>query len=166
MHARVAPSMPPPLARWWSARSPSERRRLARVATVVAAVFAVIAVAQPLMRSADATREATMRDASALVEARARVAEVASLSKAGVPVAGDARSELERALAQSGLREAVTQLDWQQGRARVTFAEIGFEPLVRMLEALQRDARLRVIDAKLTARVEAGSVRAELTLGR
>jgi type II secretory pathway component PulM len=129
-------------------------------------VFAVIAIGQPLMRSADATRDAIARDASALGDARARVAEIASLSKTSVPATGDAKGDLERALAQSGLRQAVTQLDWQDGRARLTFADIGFEPLVRVLETLQRDARLRVIDAKLTGRVDAGTVRAELTLGR
>lgn len=166
MHAPLAASMPSPLVRWWSARSPSERHRLARVAIVVIAVFAVIGIAQPLMRSANAARDAIARDASALADARSRVAEIASLSRTSVAPAADAKSELERALSQSGLRQAVTQLDWQDGRARLTFADIGFEPLVRMLEALQRDARLRVIDAKLTGRVDAGTVRAELTLGR
>jgi type II secretory pathway component PulM len=45
------------------------------------------------------------------------------------------------------------------------FGGVGYEALINMLDAVQRDARLRVIEARLTARVEPGTVRAEVTLG-
>ena len=60
----------------------------------------------------------------------------------------------------------VTQLDWQAARARLTFESVPFDALVRLLEAVQRDARLRVVEGKLIARVDPGTVRAELTLAR
>ncbi len=61
-------------------------------------------------------------------------------------------------------RGAVTSIDWRDGRARIVLAEVGYDALIVALEALQRDARLRVVEATLTARVEPGIVRAELTL--
>jgi len=80
--------------------------------------------------------------------------------------APDARAGLERVLVQQGLRPAVTQLEWQEGRARIVFAAIGYDALIVALEALQRDAQLRAVDLTMTARVEPGQVRAELTLAR
>ncbi len=155
-----------PLARWWSAQPVSVQRRWRWAAILAASVVAIAAFAQPLVRSADASRAALARDATALADARARSAEIASLARGAAPAAADAKSELERVLARAGLRPAVTQLDWQDGRVRLTFAAVGFDALVRALETLQREARLRVVDAKLTARVDVGTVRAELTLAR
>ena len=60
---------------------------------------------------------------------------------------------------QRDLRPAVTQIEWQDGRARVVFAAVDFARLV----ASTRDtaARIRacaIVDATLTARVEPGTV--------
>ena len=74
--------------------------------------------------------------------------------------------DLERVLVAQNLRPAVTQLDWKDARARLVFGAVGYDPLVAGLEALQRDARLRVVEGTLTARVEPGTVRAELVLAR
>ena len=60
----------------------------------------------------------------------------------------------------------VTSLDWRDGRAHVVLAAVSYDALIGALEALQRDARLRAVEATLTARVEPGIVRAELTLAR
>ena len=104
---------------------------------------------------------------SALAQARKMADEMVSLARtAPARRATDARAELERVLAERGLRSAVTQLDWQDGRARIVFADVGVDALVSLLEALQRDAQLRIVEATLTARVEPGTVRAELTLAR
>ncbi len=154
-----------PIARWWSARPAPSRRRIRASVIVVALVIAVLGVAQPLIRSADATRSALARDAVALAGARARVAEIVSLSRSAVPT-GEPKRDLDRVLAESGLRAMVTQLDWQAARARLTFESVPFDALVRLLEAVQRDARLRVVEGKLIARVDPGTVRAELTLAR
>jgi len=82
------------------------------------------------------------------------------------PAAADARAGLERVLAQRNLRSAVTQLEWQDGRARIVFAGVDFDALVAALEAMQREAQLRAVEATIAARVEPGIVRAELTLAR
>jgi hypothetical protein len=65
-----------------------------------------------------------------------------------------------------GLRPAVTALDVQDGRVRLTFAAVRFDALVALLDALARTDGLRAVDAVLAARVEPGTVRAELTLAR
>jgi type II secretory pathway component PulM len=94
-------------------------------------------------------------------------AEIAGLARAPSPAAiGEPRVALDRVLAQHGLRSAVTQSEWQDGRARLVFAAVGFDALVAALEALQREGRLRVVEATLTARVEPGTVRAEVVLAR
>ena len=67
---------------------------------------------------------------------------------------------------QQNLRSAVTQLEWRDGRAYVVLAAVDYDALIVALEAMQRDARLRAVEATLTARVEPGMVRAELTLAR
>jgi len=164
--AYVVSTSPPTFIRWWSARPVEVRRRLQWAALAAALIVAILAIAQPLVRSAEATRAALARDAGALADARVRAADIATLARASAPAAGDAKTELERVLAQRALRQSVTQLDWQDGRARLTFAAVDFGTLVGALEALQREARLRVVDAKLTARVEPGTVRAEITLAR
>jgi type II secretory pathway component PulM len=154
-----------PIARWWRARPAASRARIAATSIASALVIAVLAVAQPLVRSADATRALLARDGAALAEARARVADITSLSRAAV-VTGDAKRDVDRVLAETGLRTSLAQIEWQDARARLTFESVPFDALVRMLEAMQRDARMRVVDAKLIARVEPGTVRAELALAR
>jgi hypothetical protein len=49
---------------------------------------------------------------------------------------------------------------------RITLPSARFDALVGALEALQRDAALHVVEATLTARVEPGTVRAEVVLGQ
>jgi type II secretory pathway component PulM len=69
-------------------------------------------------------------------------------------------------LAERGLRPAVTAIDVQDGRVRLTFAAVRFDALIALLDALARTDGLRAVDAVLAARVEPGTVRAELTLAR
>ena len=92
--------------------------------------------------------------------------EMAGLARApAAAVAGDPRALLDRSLAAADLRP-VTQLEWQDGRARVVFAAVDFARLIAGLEALQRESGLTVVEATLTARIEPGTVRAELVLAR
>ncbi len=60
----------------------------------------------------------------------------------------------------------MTSLDVKDGRAHITFAGIGFDALVGMLDALAKSDGFRPVELTLTSRVEPGTVRAEITLAR
>ena len=158
---------PAPASRWWATKTANERRGIAAVAAIALAVIAWWLVWQPLARDIAAMRVTQARDASALSVATKMANEIAGLARASAPAPTTIpRAELERVLSQQGLRGVVTQLEWQEGRAHLVFADVRFDALVAALEALQRDAGLRVVEGTLTARVEPGTVRAELAVAR
>ena len=158
---------PAPLSRWWSSKSGAERRIVAGVASLVIAAVAWWVVWQPLTRDIAVTRQANARGMVALAEARAMTEEMAGLTRAAATRAGgDPRADFERALATQNLSASVSQQDWKEGRGRIVFSAVNYEALIAGLEALQRDAQLRVAEATLTARVEPGMVRAETVLTR
>ena len=158
---------PSPVSRWMKTKSPAERRTAVLLlgAVAVAAIWATLWV--PLMRDTASLRLARAANVAAQAEARDRAKEASELSRTGaVAAAVDARAELDRILAQPGVRPAVTSLDWRDGRAQVVFAAISYDRLIALLDVLQHSARLRAVEATITARVEPGMVRAELTLTR
>lgn len=158
---------PAPIARWLGGKTPGERRVAVAIAVAVGVVVLWTGIWQPLRRDTDAMRTAHDVNAAALASARKMTEEAAGLARtAGTATPTDSRAALDRILVQQNLRAAVTQLDWQEGRARVVFAAVSYDALIALLEALQRDAKLRAVDATLTGRVEPGTVRAELTLAR
>ena len=158
---------PAPVTRWLAAKTRTERRVVAAIAIAVALTVLWAAIWQPLRRDADAMRTARAMNATALAAARKMTEEAAGLARASATAApSDTRGALDRILAQQNVRAAVTQLDWQEGRAHIVFAAVPYDTLIALLEALQRDGQLRALDATLTARVEPGLVRAELTLAR
>ena len=57
-------------------------------------------------------------------------------------------------------------VEWRDGRARLTLTAAPVPALAAAVEAIERDARLFVVEASLTALAAPGQVRAELTLGR
>jgi len=163
----IALRTPAPVARWLAGKSRGERRIVAAIAVAVGVAVLWLGLWQPLRRDADAMRTARDANASALAAARKMTEEAAGLARATpASVPSDARAALERVLAQQNLRGAVTQLDWQEGRAHVVFAAVSYDALIALLEALQREGNLRAVEATLTARVEPGTVRADLTLAR
>jgi len=162
-----AAALPVPVVRWWAAKASAERRIVFIVATLAVAAIGWLGVWRPLTRDVALMRSERTQNATALAEAGRMVDEIAGLARGGgVGTPGDPRADAERVFAAHGLREQVTQLDLQEGRARIVFAAVPFAQLVPALEALQRETRLRLIEATLTARVEPGSVRAELALAR
>jgi type II secretory pathway component PulM len=159
--------LPIPVAKWLATKSRAERRTVAALLVVASLAVLWAALWQPLTRDAGSLRVALGANAAALSEARALAGEMRDLAGAPAPDArSDARADLERILVQRDLRPAVTQLEWREGRARVVFTAVSYDALVSALEALQRQAQLRAVEATLTARVEPGMVRAELTLAR
>jgi len=165
--AFMTPRAPAPVARWLAGKTRVEQRVVAGVAIAVIVVVLWAAIWQPLRRATDAMRTAHDVNATALATARKMAEEAAGLARTTATSApADARTALERVLAQQNLRGAVTQLDWQGDRAHIVFAAVQYDALIALLEGLQRDAKLRAVEATLTARVEPGTVRAELTLAR
>jgi type II secretory pathway component PulM len=158
--------MPPSVARWLAAKSDGERRAIAVLLIAAMAALLWVAVWQPIVRDVHALLAVRSGNAAELSAARKMAEEGAGLARGSATAPGDARAGLERILVQQGLRPSVTQLDWQDGRARLVFAAVGYDSLIAALEALQRDEKLRAVAATITARVEPGTVRAEITLAR
>ena len=166
-YASGAFRVPAPLMSWLATKTRVERRIVAAVLVLVAIALLWAVFWQPLVRDMAALRVAQAGNAAALAHARRMAEEIGVLTRAAAADApSDARAGLERILAQQNLRSAVTQLEWRDGLAHIVFAAVGYDALIVVLEALQRDARLRAIEVAITARVEPGTVRAELTLAR
>jgi len=99
--------------------------------------------------------------------ARAQATEIAGLERGAQPqYGGNQRAAIEKAIGERGLQGAVTSIDVKDDRANVTFAAIGFDALVGLLDSLGKTEGLRAVDARLTPRVEPGALRAEATLAR
>jgi type II secretory pathway component PulM len=162
-----APRLPAPVSAWMASHSSAERRIAAALAIVAVIALLWVVFWQPMARDVAALRLAQAGNAAALAQALVIAREMAS-TPPGPPqaISTEARSLLDRVLAQQNLRGAVTSLDWREGRARIVLAAVAYETLIGTLEALQRDGHLRVVEATITARVEPGLVRAELTLAR
>lgn len=151
---------------WTSAwdRATARERTLVALAAFVVVAGVWLGVAWPaLERDIARTEAATARE-------RADYAYLAALAQpspgAAVAPAADARAAVEAALAARGLRPAVTSLELRDGRVSLVLGAVAFDALVAALDALARDSGLRIIEARIAARVEPGMVRAELVLGR
>jgi type II secretory pathway component PulM len=142
----------------------SRRPALAGLAIVAALVVATV-VALRLHDAIARERENVARSGLVLVAACARAAENVTLARTNVVAKhGDLRASIERIFARHGLRYA--PLDAQAGddAQTIVIEAAPFDVLVRALDALSREEAVRVIDATLTARVDPGTVRAELVL--
>ena len=159
--------LPARVTRWWSGKPDSERRVAVVLALVTVTTIAWLAAWQPLTRDIAAMQLAQPPARAALADAQKMVDEIAGLARSpALPVAGDPGLEIERVLTAAGLRNMVTQMDSSDGRTRIALGAVDFDRLLAALETLQRESHLRVIEGTITARVEPGMVRAELTLGR
>lgn len=157
--------VPASVARAWDRASPRERL-LMRWGALVLVLAVLYAIAwQPLTRDIERTREELARDRTtlALLQGYAQPQRSAG-TMAEMPA--DLRGAVERALDARGLRAATSALDARDHRVSLVLGEARFDTLIAMLDDLSRSDRVRVIEARLTARVEPGTVRAELTLGR
>ncbi|MBK7792676.1 MAG: type II secretion system protein M [Betaproteobacteria bacterium] len=153
--------------RWLAERSPREQALLGAAAAALLAAGLWWGVAQPLAADVARLRSAAPQARAALAEGQRMAAAIPALARTQRP-APDApmRATIERALAATVGPIPGTQIDAQGERLRVSLPAVPFDALVALLESLQRDARLQLHEATLTARVDGGSVRAELLLGR
>ena len=157
----------PRLSRWWAAKKPNERRVVAGFTALVLVTLGWLVLWQPLQQDLAALRAAAPAERGALAEGERMAAEIAALARAApVPPPPDAQAALERVLSERGLRGSGTQVDWRDGRARIAVDAVRFDTLVAALEVLDREAKLRIVEATLTARVDPGTVRAELVVAR
>ena len=166
----TAPSLhalSPALADAWDRASRRERALIALAAAVVAFAVLWLWLWQPMTADIARLERDLPRTQAVLAAARAQADDVAALQRASARAkTGDPRAAVERVLAERSLRAAVGTLDAQDGRVRLGFPAVRFDALVGLLDTLAKSEGLRAVDATLTARVEAGTVRADVTLAR
>jgi type II secretory pathway component PulM len=162
--SRLVPSA---FAAAWDRASLRERRLaiMAMAAVVIALGWAL--VWQPLKSDVERTREERIRVSTLLALTRASFDEGTGLIRASPQVnAGDPRGAVTRAFADRGLRLPAGGIDMRDDRVHVVLPEVRIDALVAALDALARDDGLRPVEATLTARVEPGTLRAELSFAR
>lgn len=149
---------------WWRGKPPRERRTIAAFTAVAAIAIGWLGVVDPLSRDLARVERVRGDVARTLAEARADAVETTALARTPAAATVDGRAALERALAEAGLRPAVTHLEWQDRRAVLTFGSVEFARLVTWLESVHRNAGLHVREATLSRLASPGLVRAELVL--
>jgi type II secretory pathway component PulM len=156
------------LSQWWQLRTRGERALLACVATLLVLALAWLFVWQALVQDSERLTRQLASASSTLLEARRQADAIAGLARNTPPApTGDLRAALDAVLAQQGLKSNATSVERIDNESlRLTFDSIGFEALSACLDALQRNAQLRAVELVVTARVEPGQARAELTLAR
>jgi type II secretory pathway component PulM len=151
----------------WDAANPSRRVLLAGLAIVVLLAIALPFGAAPLT-STIARAESHVAHSRLMLEiARERVADSESLARASPSVhAGDLRAAVERVLSRHELRATPVAAGSSEGRYAVVIAAGRFDSIVAALDALARDEGVHLLEATMTALVEPGAVRADLTFAR
>jgi len=150
---------------WWQLRTRSERMVSVLLALIILVALLWMLVWQPMQRDVERMTRTLVVDRAALVDARRKADDITTLARApaAAPAQRDARGDLDAALARAGIKAGA--IDRGDGdRLRVTIDSVSFDALMALLDALQRDARLRAVELAVTGRVEPGQVRAELTL--
>jgi type II secretory pathway component PulM len=138
----------------------------------LAAVVVIVGAGWPLLWAPierDVGRSATVlaRARAAAAESRRLADEALALERESKPVrTADPRRAFDAVVAASGVGDRLTAVDTSEGRVRATFASIDVVTLAAFVDALARDEGLFVRDALLAARVDPGTVRAEITVAR
>jgi type II secretory pathway component PulM len=159
--------IPAAFAAAWDRASFRERRLAFAAAAAVVIGVGWTLLWQPLKSDVERTREERVRMSTLLALTRASFDEGAGLIRASPKVnGGDPRAAVARAFADRGLRIPAGGIDTRDNRVHVVLPEVSLDPLVAALDALARDDGLRPVEASLTARVEPGSLRAEISFAR
>ena len=149
---------------WWRRHSRAEQRSMAALAVMAVLVLALTLAWLPLQQSLARERAAQAREQAALAAARAEASAIAAAQGNAVATV-PARDAAETLLERQGVRAQAQRVAWEGPLLRLTFDRIAFDRLLATLSALHREAHLAVHEAVVSARVEPGLVRAELTLG-
>jgi general secretion pathway protein M len=156
------------MTQWWQLRSRREQLVLLLVGTLAAVALLWSFVWQPLVRDTERLSRALADGRAALAEARRQSDEIAGLARnAPAAPAGDARTAIDGAMSKQGFKPAGNGIERVgDQRWRATLDAISFNSLTTFIDALQRDAGVRATEVSVTARVEPGQVRADVTLAR
>jgi type II secretory pathway component PulM len=150
----------------WQRASVREQRMIVVAALVVGFGLGYAFVWKPMLADIDRVARDLPRARSVLDAAHAQADSIVSLERAPAALRTlEPLAVVERVVAERNLRPQVTALDAQEGRVRLTFAAVRFDALPGLIDALQR-AGVRVAEATLAQRVEAGMVRAEFAFVR
>jgi type II secretory pathway component PulM len=167
LRLRERVQVPEAWRRAWDRMSRRERTLAGAAVAAVAIAATWSLVWQPLSEDSLRMRRELQRDRAVLATARAQAAESAGLQRGTQnEFRGDPRVAIERALGERGLKGTLTSLEVKDNRTTLTFAAIGFDALVGLLDALAKADGLHVVDATLVPRIDPGTVRAEIALAR
>lgn len=156
---------PRSLLRTWDAGRASQRTAWVAIAAVAAIAAATIVIANPLREAIARTHDDIARNRAVLEVARVRIAENAMLARAAVPVrSSDVRPAIDRVLSERGLAYVIEAQG--EGPLRIVLAAAPFDALISALDTLAHEDGVRIVDAIVSARVDQGTVRAELALTR
>lgn len=155
--------MPAAVAGAWDRATPRERLLVRGMLLVVVLAVLYAAAWQPLRADMTRTRDALERERATYETLRTYTTPPTQPAAAPAP---DPLAAVSRALDARNLRAGASQLEARDGRVMVILGAVPFDTLVALLDDLARTDRVRTLEARITARVEPGIVRAELTLGR
>lgn len=146
----------------------AHRRVVAWTLAMLALVVLGIAVSfGPLASAVAGKQDDVSRSALLLQVARKHVADSQALTRAtSPPRSDDPRAAIERVLARHRLQPTTGGPPAADGRFGVVIADAPFDGIVRAIDALARDEALHVVEARFTALVDPGRVRAELVFAR
>jgi type II secretory pathway component PulM len=148
----------------WAVLAPRERGMLVAGAIVVVGALLYAFLWRPLVDDLPRARADAERAERRLASATASASVAAS--RAQSPARGPLDASIRGALARHNLSAADATLEVAGARAALTIPSIRFATLVALVDTLARSDAVHVVDATITARVEPGAVRAELTLAR
>lgn len=153
--------------RWLDARTPRERGLIVAAAVLVAGFAVWLMIWVPLDASIATLRSEAPRSRAALAEGRRMAEAIPALARsARAPEPAPPRAAVERAAAAAFGTVPGLLIGGADESIRVTLPAVAFDAVVMFVESLQREARLQLHEATLTARVEPGTVRAELVFRR
>jgi type II secretory pathway component PulM len=152
----------------WHAVNPAQRSLFVTggIAVLLAAALAI--AWQPFTAALASARDEVARTRVELAIARERTVETESLVRQAAASlrTADVRSTVTRVLGEHSLQSAPVEARSADGRFAVVVADARFDAVVNALDALARNEGIRLVEGTVTARVEPGSVRAELTFAR
>lgn len=156
---------------WWAGLAARERLILMVGGAVLALIVFWIAIWEPLVQGRSALRAEVARlSAEAVwmdqvaddVRRRARLAPAST----GVPAQGSVLTLIEVSANAAGLRQALSRVQPEGAGARLSFDQVGFDPLMSWLADLETRQGLQVTQLSIDVGEAPGQVAARILLER